>query len=134
MIYEADVCAHAHADVDDDDDDDGCQLLSGSGPGPGTGIYGCLLRENMDISGTFVGTKLVKTTVECAKICSETESCDSFWCYTYPVSKGTVTKKCHLRRHGKYRKTPRKTAGICSKGRFSYFGDSDILQIIPAVG
>ena len=76
----------------------------------------------MDISGTNLTVKYVKSTEECAKICSQTESCDSFWCYTSdpPRVSGGVTKSCNLKRNGKYRKADHKTAGICSKGRFSY--------------
>ena len=76
----------------------------------------------MDISGTNLTVKYVKSTEECAKICSQTKSCDSFWCYSYGPSivSGGVTKSCHLKRNGKYRKADHKTAGICSKGRFSY--------------
>ena len=101
--------------------------------------------SHLIISGTIVKTEFVKSTEACAKICSETKSCDSFWCFTNQVSEGSVTKSCNLRRNGKYREAEHKTAGICSKGRFSYFGDPlklsqtqiqdrDILQIIPAVG
>ena len=104
-------------------------------------VHGCQLRENMDISGTSVQTWYVKSTEECAKICSQMPACDSFWCFT----SGGLEKSCHLKRNGKLRKADHKTAGICSKGRFSYFGDPlklsqtqiqdrDILQIIPAVG
>ena len=78
-------------------------------------IHGCQLRENMDIRGTSVQTTYVKTTEECAKICSKTPDCDSFWCHTY----GGVEKRCHLKRNGKFRKAAYKTGGICSKGRFS---------------
>ena len=78
-------------------------------------IHGCQLRENMDIRGTSVQTTYVKTTEECAKICSKTQGCDSFWCHTY----GGVEKRCHLKRNGKFRKAAYKTGGICSKGRFS---------------
>ena len=85
-------------------------------------ISGCQLKENTDISGTSVQVTFVKTTEECAKICSQTESCDSFWCYTHDPSRasGGVTKSCNLKRNGKYRKADHKTAGICSKGMFSY--------------
>ena len=86
-------------------------------------VHGCQLKENMDITGGSVQVTYVKTTEECAKICSQTKSCDSFWCYTHgpPIVSGGVTKSCHLKRNGKYRKADHKTAGICLKGRFSYF-------------
>ena len=82
-------------------------------------IHGCQLKDNMEISGGInLETQYVRTTEECAKICSQTRSCDSFWCFTHDPAKvsGGVTKSCNLRKNGGYRKANYKTAGICSKG------------------
>ena len=78
-------------------------------------VHGCALMDGMDIQGESVQTTFVKSTKECAHVCSQTPKCDSFWCWTSDHASGGLTKSCRLMRNGKYRRAPHKTAGICQK-------------------
>ena len=55
-------------------------------------------------------TSHVRTTVECARKCSETDLCNSFWVIWPKVN------ICHMQKNGEFRPNSRKSAGRCTKG------------------
>ena len=100
-------------------------------------VHGCALKDGMDIQGESVQTTFVKSTKECAHVCSQTPKCDSFWCWTSDNASGGVTKSCRLMRNGKYRRAPDKTAGICQKSGskislgFTLFNNPFLVPTLP---
>jgi len=73
-------------------------------------IYGCEILENWEVVGEDVKTSHVRTTVECARKCSETDLCNSFWVIWPKVN------ICHMQKNGEFRPNSRKSAGRCTKG------------------
>jgi len=76
----------------------------------GIRIYGCEVWENWEVVGEDVKTSHVRTTVECARKCSETDLCNSFWVIWPKVN------ICHMQKNGEFRPNSRKSAGRCTKG------------------